>query len=693
MLDSIRRPRVRHVAPWLLLLALVGCTDDDPTMLMSTLPSDQVSANATRPATASAAEPAAEPAASVAAPVPASSLPAASLPASVATVDDVNAAWIEANYVKTEQLVPMRDGVQLHTAVYTPRDVIGGPYPILMIRTPYSSRPYGSDAYPRRLGPAPEFAIDGYIFVSQDVRGCYLSEGEFVNMTPHVADKQTATDVDESTDTFDTIDWLLANVPGHNGRVGMYGTSYPGFYAAAGAIDAHPALIASSPQAPIADWWYDDFKHNGAFFMPHAFNFLSVFGQPRPEPTTGRNQRQFEFGTPDGYEWYLNVAGTTRALQDVFLQGISEFWTGMVENPDRNEFWTSRDILPHLRNMAPNILVVGGWFDAEDLYGPLNIYGTIERENPSVNNRIIMGPWVHGGWHRTPGNRLGDVTYGEPNRDFFVNEIERPWFAHHLKDGPSPNLPEAMVFETGVNQWRRFDAWPPSTMQPTAIHARDGGRLAWDAPTADESPSTGFVSDPAKPVPFTQDISIRMTREYMVEDQRFASRRPDVLTFRSEPLAEPMTLAGPIIAELVVSTDQADADWVVKLIDEQPGDAEDWPDMRAGARRGGFMQMVRSEIIRGRYREDPARPAPFESDVPTPVRLPLQDVLHTFPAGHRIVIQIQSTWFPLVDRNPQSWVDNIFLAEEDAYVAAVHRVFHGPGEVTRFLLPVLPAGD
>lgn len=647
-----------------LALALAACTDDDRTMLLSELPADGAASD-----------------------VP----PSVDLPVTV-DPETIDAEWIRARYVKSEHMVPMRDGVRLYTAVYAPRDVDGGPWPILMVRTPYDCAPYGPDGFPAGLGPAPSFAADGYVFVEQDVRGTFMSEGEFVHMRPHVADKRTAADVDESTDAWDTIEWLLANVPNHNGRVGMYGTSYPGFYATAGAIDAHPALVATSPQAPIADWWYDDFKHHGAFFMPHAFHFLSVFDQARPEPTMRWPSRPFEYGTPDGYEWYLNVARTTRALQDEYLQGASEFWTGMVENPDRNEFWTSRDIIPHLRTMADAVLVVGGWFDAEDLHGPLTIYETIEAENPGVDNRLVMGPWIHGGWHRTPGNRLGDVEFGPPNRRFFIDEIERPWFAHHLKGAPAPDLPEALVFETGVDEWRRFDSWPPSGVEPTAIHARAGGGLTWEAPEAGEPESTGFVSDPDRPVPYTQDVSIRMTREYMVEDQRFAARRPDVLSFRSMPLEAPLTLAGPIIAELVVSTDQADADWVVKLIDEQPGDAEDWPDMRRGQRRGGFMKMVRSEVIRGRYREDPARPEPFEPDVPTPVRLPLQDVLHTFPAGHRIVIQVQSTWFPLVDRNPQSWVDNIFLAEEDDYVAAVHRVFHAPDLATRFVLPVLPAG-
>lgn len=605
----------------------------------------------------------------------------------------VDAEWIAERYTKREVLIPMRDGIRLHTSIYEPRTTEGGPWPFLMKRTPYSSRPYGSDAYPNRIGPADALAMDGYIFVVQDVRGCWMSEGDFVNMTPHVADKRGPSDVDESTDTYDTIEWLIANVANHNGRVGTVGTSYPGFYAAAGMIDAHPALVAVSPQAPIADWWYDDFKHHGAFFMPHAFHFMSVFGQPRPEPTTERPGRQFEYGTPDGYAWYLEEVRTPRALEERYLKGISKFWSEMIEHPDRDEFWTSRDILPHLRNVAPAVLTVGGWFDAEDLYGPLNIYARTEAYNPNVDNRIIMGPWVHGGWHRTDGNQLGDVNYGDPTRPFFIDEVERPFFTHHLKDGPAPDLPEAMMFETGTNRWRRFDTWPPEEATERVLFARANGRLSFDIPMGEEVPSVSFVSDPATPVPFTEDISIRMTREYMVEDQRFAARRPDVVTFRSAPLEAPITIAGPVIADLLVATDREDADWVVKLIDQQPGDAEDWPGMRRGKRRGGFMQMIRSEVIRGRYREDPANPIPFVPNEPTRVELPLQDVLHTFQKGHRIVIQIQSTWFPMVDRNPQRWVDNIFKADESDYAPATHTIFHGPNGGTSFRMGVIPPGE
>ncbi|MFK7960282.1 MAG: CocE/NonD family hydrolase, partial [Phycisphaerales bacterium] len=449
-------------------------------------------------------------------------------------IDDIDADWIRANYVKDEYRVPMRDGVRLHTTVYRPRGD-AGPWPMLMIRTPYSCRPYGERNYPNRLGLNNAYAPGGWIFVQQDVRGKYMSEGEFVNMRPHEPDKSQPYVVDESTDTYDTIEWLLANVEGHNGRVGMWGISYPGFYAAAGMIDAHPALRAVSPQAPIADWWQDDFKHNGAFFMPHAFHFLSSFGQPRSGPTTEGGRRNFEYGTPDGYDWYLNEMGTTKALDDKILKGSIDFWNSLIAHPDRDEFWARRDLVPHLNAVAPAVLTVGGWFDAEDLYGPLSIYQSVEARNPDVDNRLIMGPWVHGGWHRTPGNALGSVHFGEPTSPGYLADIEMPFFEHHLKDGPDPKLAEATVFDTGSQEWRRFNAWPPAGLVPRSLHLRAGGRLAWAAPLPGDAPDTSFVSDPASPVPFTEDTSVRMTREYMVDDQRFAGRRPDVLTFRTEP--------------------------------------------------------------------------------------------------------------------------------------------------------------
>ncbi len=599
-------------------------------------------------------------------------------------------------YTKREVTIPMRDGVELFTAIYEPKDR-SRRYPFLMKRTPYSLRPYGEDEFPRSLGPSDELMRDGYIFVYQDVRGCYMSGGTFRNMTPHVAVKRSAADIDESTDTYDTIDWLLLNFEGHNGRAGQWGISYPGFYAAAGMIDAHPALVAVSPQAPIADWYFDDFHHHGAFFLPHAFNFLSSFGRPREGPTTERNPR-FDHGTPDGYRFFLDLGPLSNANAR-YLHDEIPFWNAIVEHPNYDDFWKARDILPHLRRVAPAVMTVGGWFDAEDLYGPLQIYRSIERENPGITNTLVMGPWRHGGWARTDGDRLGNARFGSETAKRYRSEIEAPFFRHHLKgDGDDElDLAEAIVFETGANRWRTFDTWPPAERTTARLYLRENGELSFDPPTTresdlrDETAYDEFVSDPAKPVPYTEDIAIGMTREYMTDDQRFASRRPDVLTYRSEPLDDDVTLAGDLLAELWVSTSESAADWVVKVIDEFPPDAEDPDDLEDGRRMGGYQMMVRSEVLRGRYRKDYSRPEPFEPGRVTYVPVPLQDVLHTFRAGHRIVVQIQSTWFPLVDRNPQRYVDNIFRAREADFVPATHRVYRSSLHATSLRVGRLPA--
>jgi len=591
-------------------------------------------------------------------------------------VDDaVNESWLRRHYTKREEMIPMRDGVRLHTVIYAPKDV-SELRPILMRRTPYSCYPYGPDTFPDSIGPDPVYAQDRYIIVMQDVRGCYLSEGEFVDMRPHLREKSSPSDVDESTDTWDTIDWLVRNVPGNNGRVGMQGISYPGFYCAAGMIDAHPALRAVSPQAPIADWWYDDFHHHGAFFLPHSFHFISGFGRPRPAPTLDRPGRGFEYPTPDGYSFYLEHAPTLADLNEHWLKHGVPFWNEIASRSSYDEFWQARTILPHLHRVAPAVLTVGGWYDAEDLYGPLQIYRSVEEKNPGVFNAIVMGPWIHGGWHRTKGDRLGDVFFGGESSAYFVREIEKPFFDDFLCGEGRGQLPEARMFDTGTCAWRSFDAWPPRRAASRTLLLGAEGEISLD-PEPASAGARSFVSDPAKPVPYTSDIAISMVKTYMIEDQRFAGRRPDVLVFETAPLERDLTLAGPVIARLTVETTQQDADWIVKLIDVQPDDAEDWPQMREGQRRAGYQMLVRSEVLRGRYRHDPSRPQPFTPGQPDTVTVPLQDVLHTFRAGHKLMIQIQSTWFPLVDRNPQKWVDNLFEAKPEDFTPATHTVHCG----------------
>ena len=599
-------------------------------------------------------------------------------------------AYIRQHYRKAEYRIPMRDGAKLHTAVFTPRDT-SQKYPVLMMRTPYGCRPYGEDAYPARLGLNPLLTERGYIFVTQDVRGTHMSEGRFDNMRAHLAIKRGPNDIDESTDTYDTVEWLINNIPNNNGRVGQWGISYPGFYAAAGMIDAHPALRAVSPQAPIADWWYDDFHHHGAFFLGHAFPFLAVFGHDR-DGLTESHFRSYDYGTPDGYAFYQRI-GPLRHIKQNLLTN-NPLWDAMVEHPTYDAYWQARNILPHLNNVAPAVMTVGGWYDAEDLYGPLMIYQSAEAKNPNVSNALVMGPWVHGGWARTDGDRLGDIHYGAKTSTYYQQEIEVPFFEHHLKDAPSPQLAEANMFDTGRNTWHKFDDWPPTTARMQSIYTTAHGGLRMNAsPTEGNGAYDEFVSDPEHPVPFTERITLRMPKTYMNEDQRFASRRPDVLTYQTEPLTDAVTIAGPMTAHLWVSTSESAADWVVKLIDVLPDDTPtpeqergDWPKLKP---LGGYQMMVRSEVIRGRFRNSHSQPEPFTPNEPALVKLQLQDVLHTFKPGHRIMIQIQSTWFPLVDVNPQRYVPNIFEATEADFVKATHRVYRSSEYPTRLEVPIL----
>jgi hypothetical protein len=623
----------------------------------------------------------------------ANSATAAVSPFTPAPVTENFESWLRLHYEKQEHMIPMRDGTRLFTAVFVPRDK-SKPQPILMKRTPYSCAPYGVDMFPSGLGPSEHFPRAGYIFINQDVRGRFLSEGTFQQVTPHRPVKSSPADVDESTDTFDTIEWLLKNVDGHNGRVGMYGISYPGFYASAGMIDAHPALVAVSPQAPVGDWYFDDFLHHGAFFLAHAFRWLNNNAHQTTGPTT---ERPVPHALPslDGYDLFLD-AGTISEINRRYLKNSVPFWNDMMAHPNRDAFWKEREILPHLNRVAPAVMVVTGWFDAEDLYGSFKTYHSIESRNPGVNNVLVVGPWIHGGWTSTEGDRLGDIPFGSRTAAFYRAEIELPFFEKYLKDAVMPAPAEATVFETGSNVWRTFDTWPPASVEKRALILQAGGQLAV-TPAAARSLSSGvpnndrsadpgfdeFVSDPAKPVPYTAAVTPRMTVEYMVEDQRFAARRPDVLVYRSHELAEDLVMAGPLLADFHVSTTGGDADFVVKLIDEFPEGTE-------AANLPRYQMMVRSEVIRGRFRNSYEHPEAFVPGEPSRIRLELLDVLHRFRKGHRIMIQIQSTWFPLVDRNPQTFVPNIYLAEPGDFRAATHRVWRNekhPALISFGLLP------
>lgn len=587
-------------------------------------------------------------------------------------------AYVRQHYTKTEHSVPMRDGTKLFTAVYTPKNASeASRYPVMLHRTPYSVGPYGTDQYSFYVAPNETMLKEGYIFVHQDVRGRYMSEGVWTNMTPHINNKKSTTDVDESTDTWDTIDWLLKNISFHNGKVGQWGISYPGFYATAGSIDAHPALKAVSPQAPVADLFFDDFHHNGAFTQAYFWN-LPLFGTYKNKPVKEQWFQYFERGTPDSYDFYRRN-GTLKQLGEKYYR-TNFLWNEMVAHPNYDTFWKSRRIVDHLTNLKPAYLIVGGWFDAEDLYGPLVTYKTIEKNNPSVYNTLVMGPFGHGDWAREKGaHKHHQLYFGDSISTFFQRTIEAPFFRHFLKgdaDGRT-GLPEAYLYNTGTKEWKQYERWPLKTTEKKNLFFHKGGKLSFSAP---KDPSySEYISNPDKPVPYTMDVqgSFNITpRNYMSEDQRFAASRPDVLVFETEPLTEDITLGGEVMAHLKVSSTGTDADWVVKLIDVYPGNEPNTPHTPKGVTLAGYQQMVRSEVMRSRYREGFEKAVPLTPGKVTAITFPLQDVLHTFKKGHRIMIQVQSSWYPLIDLNPQTFVPNIYKAEKKDFTKAVHRVHH-----------------
>mgnify|MGYP001572060500 CR=1 FL=1 len=580
---------------------------------------------------------------------------------------------VKARYTKTEIYIPMRDGVRLFTAVYAPKDQ-SKTYPIMINRTPYSVAPYGSDQYRGGIGPSPLFADEGYIFVYQDVRGRWMSEGVFEHVRPHKPVKSGPKDIDESTDTYDTIEWLIKNVAGHNGRVGMWGISYPGFYAAAGMIDAHPALKASSPQAPVADWFSsDDWHHNGAFLLAHAFGWFAGAGWAFTQPTTMRPGTPIDIPTNDGYQFYLQL-GPVRNANDRYFKGQIAFWNDMMTHDRKDEFWQTRNIRQHLKNIKPAVMTVGGWFDAENLFGALEVYRSTEAMSPGTFNMLVMGPWVHGGWAGGRGDTLGDARFDSATAEYYREKIELPFFNYYLKDKGPLEMPEAYVFETGRNQWHQFDAWPPKGTQAKALYPHAGGRLSFDPPAADgDGEFDEYTSDPKKPVPIAPGIARGMAQRYMVDDQRHAARRPDVLVYQTDPLEEDVTIVGPIVPSLQVTTTGTDQDFIVKLVDVYP---DRFPDDKGGLDNtlGASQQLVRGEILRGKFRNGLEKPGPFAPGRPTKVEFTVSDTFHTFRRGHRIMIQIQSTWFPLFDLNPGKFM-NIYEATEADFQKTTQRIY------------------
>jgi putative CocE/NonD family hydrolase len=580
-------------------------------------------------------------------------------------IDDIKAA-----YTKFEHRIAMRDGKKLFTSVYVPKDH-SKDYPILIKRTPYSCKPYGVDQYADNLGPSPLFVKAGYIFVTQDVRGRWMSEGEFVNMRPHSAMKKDQ-EIDESTDTYDTIEWLVKNVPHNSGKAGLWGISYPGFYTSAGMIDAHPALAACSPQAPICDWFVgDDWHHNGALMLPHAFNFMASFGRPRPEPTK-KFEFKFDHETPDGYDFFLRMGPLANADTQHF-KGEVAFWNEVMAHGTYDDFWKARNLRPHLKGIKPAVMTVGGWFDAENLFGALETYKQVERSSQTTNV-LVMGPWNHGGWSRGTGESLGDVAFNSKTSEFYREHIELPFFEYYLKGQGRGGHPEAWVFETGTNEWQKHDKWPPPNAKAKSFYLSADGKLSTDAPSkAENDAHDEYVSDPAKPVPHIEKINVGMTAEYMVADQRHAARRPDVLVYQTEVLEQDLAIAGPIEVELHISTSGTDSDWIVKVIDVYPDDYPDPAKNSTGVKMGGYQQLLRGDVMRGKFRKGFESPVAFEPNKPDVVKFTMPDVCHVFRPGHRLMVQVQSTWFPLVDRNPQKFVD-IYAAKESDFQKATQRV-------------------
>ena len=598
------------------------------------------------------------------------------LVSSIGFAQTANEFKVEDHYNKREVEITMRDGIKLHTTIYSPKDT-SKKYPILMTRTPYSARPYGEDQFRSLIGPNRHLMEEGNIFVYQDVRGRWMSEGVYDNMRAYIPNKKKK-QVDEASDTYDTVDWLVKNVKNNNGRVGVWGISYPGYYSAYALIDAHPAIKAVSPQAPIGDFFFDDFHHNGAYLLSY-WRATAVFGYEKTTPSDTAWYSFPELKTKDQYQFFLD-AGPLKNL-DKYYGEDNVFWQQLKEHPNYDEFWQKRGLVQHMKDVKPAVMVVGGLFDAEDLYGPFNIYKSLEK-NSNNFNMLVMGPWSHGDWSRNRKRQaIGNIYFGDDISANYQKDVETTFFNHFLKgeaDG-SVALPEAYMFDTGTHEWKSYEQWPPKNAGKKNFFLGDDQELVekpLDLPTLADG-AEEFISDPNKPVPYSEDIKMVFTpRKYMTDDQRCAARRPDVLIYETEVLEEDLTLAGEVLAKLNVATTGTAADWVVKIIDVYPPDAEDYEETQDYLSMSNYHMMVRSEVIRGRFRNSFSDPEPFEPNKKTEVNFDLQDVHHTFKKGHKLQVQVQSTWFPLIDRNPQKYVDNIFEAEEEDFQTHKHKVFH-----------------
>ncbi len=607
---------------------------------------------------------------------------------------NIDSIWIINNYIKKEIYITMRDGVRLFTAVYMPSDTTET-HPILIKRTPYSCQPYGEDtlkAYWNSYQKA--YFREGYIMVTQDVRGRYMSEGQFMDIRPFIANKKTNSDIDEASDTYDTIDWLVKNIAHNNGNVGVFGISYPGFYSTMAAASNHPALKAVSPQAPVTNWFIgDDFHHNGAFFAMDGFDFYTSFGEQHHVPVK-EDHKKFDYYTHDNYKFYLET-GTLKNLAKLMTDTIP-FWKDLYAHANYDDWWKARDARNATKNLQPAMLWVGGLFDAEDCWGAWNSYKAVEQNNPGKSfNKIVEGPWYHGQWESNDGHHLGNINFESNTAVWYQQNVEIPFFNYFLKHkGDISQIAEANIFITGANEWQKFGQWPPENKTDETLYLQPGGKLDGDKPSAAKSFSE-YTSDPAKPVPYTEDVHFNRTRTYMTDDQRFASRRPDVLIFQSDTLRKDVTVTGNVIADLMTSISTTDADFVVKIIDVFPDYlsynnvdiyAEKDPELKYPM--GGYQMLIRGEIFRGRYRNSYENPAAFTPGKVEEVKFELPSIAHCFKKGHRIMVQIQSTWFPLADRNPQQFID-IYHCDDKHFIPSDIKIYHDAQYASRITLPVL----
>ena len=598
--------------------------------------------------------------------------------------DEAN--FIKDNYTKFDTTISMRDGVKLYTVIYCPKDQ-SVKYPFLVERTPYSVAPYGSGNYTRRLGPT-QLVHEKYIFVLQDVRGRYMSEGHNLEVTPHIDNKKSKMDIDEGSDTYDSVDWLVKNTPNNNGRVGFYGISYPGFYATTSLLARHPAIKAVSPQAPVSDEFIgDDANHNGAFFLLDNFNFMNFFGKERTGPLQNYGSQVFQVNSHDAYQFFLALGPIKNTQSAKYFNHRSYIWDEYLTHDTYDNYWKARNIRQHLKNITTPTLVVGGWFDAEDMFGALHTFEAIKEQSPVNKNHLVMGPWTHGGWASPQWSQFGTYDFGSNTSKYFQDSLQTKFFNYYLKDKGDFNASEATLFETGTNQWKTFSVWPPKNTMAINYYLNDNGKLG----TEKNSPGNSYdeyISDPKKPVPYTNGIYQGRNNEYLVEDQRFAASRPDVVSFVSDILDNDLTLAGRINADLFVSTTGTDADFIVKIIDVLPDTTSTPRGIPRGIVMAGYERLVRAEVMRGKFRNSFEVPEPFIPNKVSEVKFDLNDVLHTFKKGHKIMVQVQSSWFPLVDLNPQKFM-RIPDATESDFQKETIRIYHDRDNASKVILPIL----